>query len=79
MPSGVGSTKDIVDRYVTGTRLRLREVREADGAVVHKLGHKVRLSAGPQEIACTNFYLDVEQWSVLAALPARTRRKRHTW
>ena len=76
LPSGVGSTRDIVDRYVTGTRLRLREVREADGVVVYKLGHKVRLTTGPQEIACTNFYLDEEEWSVLAALPARTLRKR---
>ena len=76
LPSGVVSTRDIVDRYLIGTRLRLREVREADGAVVYKLGHKVRLTSGPQEIACTNFYLDEEEWSVLAALPARTLRKR---
>ena len=78
LPEGVTSTKDIVDRYVTGTRLRLREVRESDGAVVRKLGHKVRLTEGPDEIACTNFYLDDEEWAVLAALPARTlRKKRH--
>ena len=76
LPSGVRSTRDIVDRYVAGTRLRLREVREADGAVVRKLGHKVRLTEGPREIACTNFYLDEAEWSVLAALPARTVRKR---
>lgn len=76
LPSGLDSTRDIVDRYVTGTRFRLREVREADGAAVYKLGHKVRLSAGPQEIACTNLYLDEEEWSVLAALPARSLRKR---
>ncbi len=54
IPEGVSSTKDIVDRYVTGTRLRLREVREADGTVVRKLGQKVRLSDGPAEVACTN-------------------------
>lgn len=79
LPSGVGSTKDIIDRYVTGTRFRLREVREADSVVVYKLEHKVRLTAGPLEIACTNFYLDEEEWSVLTALPARTlRKRRHT-
>jgi hypothetical protein len=29
-----------------------------DGTVVRKLGHKVRLSAGPREVACTSMYLD---------------------
>ena len=78
LPDGVTSTKEIDDRYVTGTRLRLREVREGDGAVIRKLGHKVRLTEGPGEIACTNLYLNDEEWAVLAALPARTlRKKRH--
>lgn len=76
IPTGVTSTKEIVDRYVTGTRLRLREVRQGDSAVVRKLGHKVRLGKGPEEIACTNFYLNDEEWAVLAALPARKLRKR---
>lgn len=75
LPSGVTSTREIVDRYVTGTRLRLREVHESDGTVTRKLGHKVRLGAGPAEVACTNFYLDEEEWAVLAALPARTLHK----
>ncbi len=74
LPEGVIGTKEIVDRYVTGTRLRLREVREGDGAVIRKLGHKVRLTEGPGEVACTNFYLNDEEWAVLAALPARTLR-----
>jgi CYTH domain-containing protein len=78
LPKGVVSTKEIVDRYVMGTRLRLREVREPDGIVVHKLSHKVRLSDGPEEVACTNFYLDEPEWKVLRALPARVlRKKRH--
>ncbi|MBJ7528644.1 MAG: hypothetical protein JHD04_03850 [Nocardioides sp.] len=76
IPEGVSSVRDIVDRYVTGTRLRLREVREADGTVVRKLGHKVRLSDGPAEVACTNLYLDDAEWAVLAALPSRVLRKR---
>ncbi|WP_228941455.1 hypothetical protein [Nocardioides sp. Leaf374] len=76
IPEEVSSTKDIVDRYVTGTRLRLREVREADGTVVRKLGHKVRLTDGPAEVACTNLYLDDAEWAVLAALPSRVLRKR---
>ena len=79
LPDGVTSTKEIVDRYVIGTRLRLREVHEGDGTLTRKLGHKVRLTEGPGEVACTNFYLDDEEWALLAALPARTlRKKRHT-
>lgn len=76
LPEGVISTRDILDRYVTGTRLRLREVREDDGSVTRKLTHKVRLSQGPAEVACTNFYLDDAEWTLLAALPAQLLRKR---
>jgi len=78
LPGGVVSTKQIVDRYVTGTRLRLREVSEADGSVFRKLAHKVRLSEGPAEVACTNFYLNDQEWAALGALPAQIlRKKRH--
>jgi len=79
LPDGVSSSKEILDRYVTGTRLRLREVRDSDGTVTRKLGHKVRLTDGPAEVACTNFYLDDDEWALLAALPARLlRKRRHT-
>ena len=76
LPDGVSNTKEILDRYVTGTRLRLREVRDSDGTVTRKLGHKVRLTDGPTEVACTNFYLDDDEWALLATLPARLLRKR---
>lgn len=76
MPEGVAEVWEIVDRYVDGTRLRLREVRRGDGTVVRKLGHKVRLDDSPAEVACTNFYLDDEEWDVLSVLPARVLRKR---
>lgn len=75
VPDGVSSTMQIVDRYVTGTRLRLREVRAADGTVVRKLSHKVRLGEGPGEVACTNLYLDGAEWAVLVDLPAAVLRK----
>ena len=79
IPAGVSSTTTILDRYLIGTRLRLREVRNDDGTVTRKLGHKVRLGDGPAEVACTNFYLDDQEWSVLVDLPARVLRKtRHT-
>jgi CYTH domain-containing protein len=78
LPEFIDGTKEIVDRYVTGTRLRLREVREDDGRVVRKLGHKVRITEGPREVACTNFYLNDQEWALLGALPAQVlRKKRH--
>ena len=76
LPTGVERTTEIVDRYLTGTRLRLREVTDPDGTVVRKLGHKVRLTDGPERVACTSVYLDDAEWDLLVALPARTLRKR---
>lgn len=76
LPEGVTDTRDILDRYVTGTRLRLREVRAVDGTITRKLGHKVRLTEGPAEIACTNLYLNDQEWAILITLPARLLRKR---
>jgi CYTH domain-containing protein len=75
LPGVAHERRRIMDRYVTGTRLRLREVVTEDGVVTRKLGHKVRLGAGPQEIACTSLYLDDHEWDVLCQLPAKTLRK----
>ena len=36
----------------------------------------MRLTEGPAEAACTNVYLDDDEWMLLAALPARLLRKR---
>ena len=46
LPPGITRVSDITDRYLVGTRLRLREVT-TDGATTRKLGHKVRLGIGP--------------------------------
>jgi CYTH domain-containing protein len=67
---------DIVDRYIVGSRLRLRSVVAPDGTTVRKLGHKVRVGEGPHEVACTNLYLDDAEWALLEDLPARELRKR---
>jgi CYTH domain-containing protein len=75
LPDIAHERRRIVDRYVTGTRLRLREVVTEDGVVTRKLGHKVRLGEGPHEIACTSLYLDDDEWEVLSRLPAKTLRK----
>src|SRR5215472_870757 len=68
LPGAAAERRRIVDRYVTGTRLQLREVVTEDGAVTRKLGHKVRLGEGPREIACTSLYLDDAEWQVPSEL-----------
>src|SRR6188472_3542799 len=45
----VGEMVLIRDRYLTGTRLRLREITDEEGSRVLKLGHKVRLDEGETE------------------------------
>ncbi len=74
IPNGVVSTRQIVDRYVEGTRLRLREVTDDDGTITRKLGHKARLNKGPEEVACTSMYLDDAEWQLLCQLPALVLR-----
>ena len=74
LPELGGIPTEIADRYLVGTRLRLRQVVR-DGSVSWKLGHKVRLDADAGEIACTNFYLDQAEWSALASLPAQVLHK----
>lgn len=79
LPPGLeGEVLLIEDRYLLGTRLRLRNVTATDGSVVRKLGHKVRLGAGPAEIACTSLYLDESEWDRLLDLPAHQLSKRRT-
>ena len=61
----------IADRYVRGTRLRLRTVTAHDGAVVTKLGHKVVVDPEPpSRIEHTSLYLDAAEAELLATLPA---------
>ena len=72
-------TWHIVDRYLRGTRLRLREVSEPDGTVVRKLGQKVRLGDDTREVAHTSLYLDEAEWAMLAALPADVLTKTRTF
>lgn len=79
IPHGVVGTTRITDRYLVGSRLRLRETIDDSGRLVRKLGHKVRLDAGPGAIACTSLYLDDAEWNLLASLPARmlTKTRHH--
>ena len=77
-PADEAQTRAIVDRYLRGTRLRLRQVTEPDGTVIRKLGHKVRLGDGAEAVACTSMYLDDAEWEVLARLPADVLVKSRT-
>jgi CYTH domain-containing protein len=74
VPELTGMPMGIIDQYLVGTRLRLREVTVGE-SVQRKLGHKVRLDAGPGEVACTSVYLDDAEWSILSGLPAEVLRK----
>ena len=82
LPSGGGAGArrvDIVDRYLTGTRLRLRRVGSPGSAGPElKLTQKVAAAQpGPVRGLITNLYLSPAEYDVLATLPgaelAKTR------
>ncbi len=62
-----------------GTRLRLRTVREAGRASVHKLAQKVRLDQDhPSTVEHTTLYLDDAERAALLGLPADALAKTRT-
>lgn len=66
----------IEDRYLTGTRLRLRCVTDAEGRRTWKLGHKVVVDPGPPlGVAHTSLYLDDAEAALLGTLPAAALSK----
>jgi len=77
IPAGVSDRHRIADRYLEGTRLRLRLVATREGDVVQrKLGHKRRIAANdPTAVWHTSLYLDDAEYALLAALPGRTLTK----
>lgn len=82
VPPGAERYAEITDRYLHGTRLRLRVVETDDGAT-YKLGQKVRRDPGdPEVVSLTNLYLSAEEYEAVRALPAAELRKtrwRVTW
>ncbi|GHJ40109.1 hypothetical protein [Streptomyces sp. TS71-3] len=70
----------ITDRYLTGTRLRLRRSERPDtGARELKLTQKIpaaRRGAGAVQGLVTNMYLSEEEYRALAVLPAASLVKR---
>lgn len=75
-PPAIGERR-IADRYLTGTRLRLRRMSSRDGSeVVWKLTQKVQADAqNPSDVALTTCYLNEEEAAVFASLPAATLSK----
>jgi CYTH domain-containing protein len=67
---------DIDDRYLDGTRVRLRCQAQRGGETIHKLTQKIP-ARGPhgEQGMLTTFYLSPEEHGVFAALPAARLRK----
>jgi CYTH domain-containing protein len=66
------------DLYLDGTRLRLREVRAPDGAIVErKLNQKLPDPEGhTSRRIITSLYLDAAEYALLSGLPGRPLEKR---
>ncbi|WP_438306634.1 hypothetical protein ACSHXN_44225 (plasmid) [Streptomyces sp. HUAS TT11] len=74
--SAVTTTRVITDRYVVGTRLRLRRAAFTDGRCELKLTQKVPvLQPGAVQGLITNTYLSPAEYDVLASLPAAVLSK----
>lgn len=68
VPDQARHQSEIRDRYLQGTRLRLRRVTLAD-RVIYKLGQKVRLVDGdPERVKLTNIYLSAGEYDTFATL-----------
>jgi len=66
----------ITDRYIDGSRLRLREQTEDGGPTTFKLTQKLPARAsGAQQGWITSMYLEEDEFRLLAQLPARVLRK----
>lgn len=71
----VTRVRKIEDRYIEGTRLRLRMVVENGLPQIYKLGKKYEpVQAGFHHVVST--YLSEAEYQLLATLPARVARKR---
>ena len=71
LPGGSSEPRRIRDRYLTGTRLRLRRIEDLSGNVEQlKLGHKVRPDeSDPRLVLHTSLYLSPDEFEVLSQLP----------
>ena len=76
-PSAVVATFSITDRYLTGTRLRLRHVHHIDGGNdEYKFTQKIPSGLpGPVQGLITNIYLTRAEYEILARVPAAVLSK----
>jgi CYTH domain-containing protein len=77
LPPDATNPRVIEDRYVIGSRLRVRTVTDVDSrAVVAKLGQKTREDdAMPSRVWHTTIYLDANELALLTSLPAHVLTK----
>ncbi len=78
VPAGLQGAILVEDRYLAGTRLRLRRIRDdrGRGPVSMKLGHKVRPDPNDPSLNMhTSFYLNESEYQLLADLPAQNAAK----
>jgi len=69
--------REITDRYIKGTRLRLRRQVDGDGQITFKLTQKVPAPGpGSQQGFITNMYLTEDEFRIVAQLPAKELKKR---
>jgi CYTH domain-containing protein len=66
---------DIEDRYLDGTRLRLRRMTRRDGSTACKLTKKYETDR-PEARPIVTTYLTEAEYALFAALPGRPMRKR---
>lgn len=71
MPVGALSPVRINDRYLHGTRLRIRRIESMEGELIElKMGHKWRPEPDdPRVIQHTSIYLDETEYALLSTLP----------
>jgi CYTH domain-containing protein len=70
-PEAMTDSRRITDRYLRGTRLRLRRVDWADGRIELKFTQKIPAERpGHRRGLITNTYLDWAEYELLATLPA---------
>jgi CYTH domain-containing protein len=76
LPSGLADPVAIVDRYIAGTRLRLRRMETAS-EVIYKLAQKVRPRPDtPEVVKLTNIYLSEDEYATLSRLDGAMLEKR---
>lgn len=74
--ANVARVRRIIDRYIEGTTLRLRQQSEGEGQTVFKLTQKLPEPAiGAQQGFITSMYLTKDEFCMLTTLPAKTLKK----